>query len=156
MLEASSFREPRAKATDRPVDSMATAVETATATAMETETEAMPLRAAELASYERLFLAADAARAGRVEGGAAVAFFGRAGLPVPTLKQIWLRADARQQGFLSRQPFFVALRLVALAQQGQDVSTADALAVGLDVPLPLFQGERRCRGWWSLVGPLWS
>jgi hypothetical protein len=126
----------------------------ATATATEAmATEAMALRTEELASYERLFLAADAARAGRVEGGAAVAFFGRAGLPVPTLKQIWLRADARQQGFLSQQAFFVALRLVALAQQGRDVSTADALAADPDIPLPFFQGELRCRGQWS---SLWA
>lgn len=92
--------------------------------------------------FERLFLAADAARTGRVDGAAAVAFFGRAGLPVTALKQIWLRADAQQQGFLTRSSFNVALRLVAMAQQGRDISTADVQEAASDAPLPVFQGSR--------------
>lgn len=106
-------------------------------------TEQLPaLGGAELACYERFFLAADAARANRVEGAAAVAFFGLARLPVPTLKQIWLRADAQQRGFLTQSSFFVALRLVALAQQGRDISAPGALTSAADVPLPIFQGKR--------------
>lgn len=98
----------------------------------------MELRGEERAAHERLFLAADAARAGRVEGRAAVAFFARAQLPVATLKRIWLRADAARRGFLGFSEFSVALRLVALAQRGEEVEMVEV--EGADVPLPVFHG----------------
>ena len=55
-------------------------------------------------------------------------FFSQFGLPGPTLVHIWKEANAAQTEALSREDFFVALRLVALAQSGLPVSRESALA----------------------------
>ncbi|KAJ0406642.1 hypothetical protein P43SY_009753 [Pythium insidiosum] len=104
---------------------------------------ALPLSPEHRALYERLFLAADCDRRQRIEGAQAVAFFGRSGLPVPTLKQIWTLSDARQQRFLERDDFFTALRLVALAQQGHDVMALGVLerTASMQLPPPQFNEE---------------
>ncbi|KAJ0410977.1 hypothetical protein ATCC90586_007131 [Pythium insidiosum] len=103
----------------------------------------LPLSPEHRALYERLFLAADCDRRQRIEGAQAVAFFGRSGLPVPTLKQIWTLSDARQQRFLERDDFFTALRLVALAQQGHDVMALGVLerTASMQLPPPQFNEE---------------
>lgn len=51
----------------------------------------------------------------RVGGKEAVAFFKRSGLPVDTLKTIWKIAARTSNEYLSRDEFYIALRLVAYA-----------------------------------------
>lgn len=55
---------------------------------------------------------------GRVAGGTAAGFLQKSGLPTQTLRQIWACADSKKEGFLDQQGFYVALKLVALAQNG--------------------------------------
>lgn len=55
---------------------------------------------------------------GRVAGGTAAGFLQKSGLPTQTLRQIWACADSKKDGFLDQQGFYVALKLVALAQNG--------------------------------------
>ncbi|CAG13503.1 unnamed protein product, partial [Tetraodon nigroviridis] len=50
--------------------------------------------------------------------------------------QIWDLADPEGKGYLDKQGFFVALRLVAGAQSGQDVSLS---SLGLTAPPPKFK-----------------
>ena len=84
-----------------------------------------------------LFLArADPSNTGRVEGKAAVEFFRRSGLPMDTLKEVWALAVAGE-GFLDRERFFVAMRLIALAQHGHTV-TNESLQGVAEVDLPQF------------------
>jgi hypothetical protein len=97
----------------------------------------------EFVFYERLFLAADSQRSGRIEGAKAVSFFGQTGLPVTILKQIWVLSDVNQQRYLTRNEFYVFLRLVALAQSQQDVSDSNILerTATLTIPPPSFPGK---------------
>ena len=47
--------------------------------------------------------------------------------------QIWDMSDPSGKGFLDKSGFFVALKLIALAQNGMDVSLSNIVAV---TPLP--------------------
>lgn len=53
----------------------------------------------------------------------AAAFLKRSGLPDTVLSKIWDMADCGGKGFLDKQGFFVALKLVALVQNGKPLST---------------------------------
>ncbi|GJD12074.1 Epidermal growth factor receptor substrate 15 [Galdieria sulphuraria] len=58
-----------------------------------------------------------------LKGKPAKDFFEHAvGVQRPTLKRIWSIADVNHQGELDRQDFFIALRLIAIAQRGSDPS----------------------------------
>ena len=48
-------------------------------------------------------------------GKDAVAFFKRSGLPVDELKKIWLIAARTSAAYLTRDDFYLALRLIAYA-----------------------------------------
>eukprot|EP00177_Eucheuma_denticulatum_P003559 GFKZ01006442.1.p1 GENE.GFKZ01006442.1~~GFKZ01006442.1.p1 ORF type:complete len:619 (+),score=98.44 GFKZ01006442.1:169-2025(+) len=59
----------------------------------------------------------------KVGGKEAVAFLGRAKkVSKGQLRRIWDIADHNKEGFLGRDEFYVALRLVALAQRGAELS----------------------------------
>ncbi len=88
----------------------------------------MELHADEKAVFESLFARADADRDGAIGPNDARPFFSQLGLPAPVLGQIWVEANAAKSEALSREDFFVALRLAALAQQGQAVSREAAAA----------------------------
>lgn len=88
----------------------------------------------ETASFPAFFARADPGKTGRVEGKAAVEFFSRSGLPLGVLKEVWDLAAAGQR-FLDRERFFVAMRLIALAQQGHPV-TNESLQSVQEVNLP--------------------
>uniref|UniRef100_A0A5S6Q8C1 Epidermal growth factor receptor substrate 15-like 1 n=1 Tax=Trichuris muris TaxID=70415 RepID=A0A5S6Q8C1_TRIMR len=61
----------------------------------------------------------------------AATFLKRSNLSKQVLIQIWNEADANRTGFLDRTAFFIALKFVALAQQGKElVSTNLTLDVG--------------------------
>uniref|UniRef100_A0A5G2QMQ0 Epidermal growth factor receptor pathway substrate 15 n=1 Tax=Sus scrofa TaxID=9823 RepID=A0A5G2QMQ0_PIG len=72
---------------------------------------------------------------GRVLASDAAVFLKKSGLPDLILGKIWDLADTDGKGILSKQEFFVALRLVACAQNGLEVSLN---SLNLAVPPPRF------------------
>ncbi|KAF1469078.1 Epidermal growth factor receptor substrate 15, partial [Eudyptula minor novaehollandiae] len=77
----------------------------------------------------------DSANAGRVLASDAAVFLKKSGLTDLILGKIWDLADTDGKGILNKQEFFVALRLVACAQNGLDVSLS---SLNLPVPPPRF------------------
>ncbi|XP_060797220.1 epidermal growth factor receptor substrate 15-like 1 isoform X3 [Neoarius graeffei] len=86
--------------------------------------------------YENFYRQVDPGNTGRVGPTEAALFLKKSGLPDITLGKIWDLADPDGKGFLDKQGFYVALRLVACAQSGQDVSLA---SLNLTVPPPKFK-----------------
>mmetsp|Transcript_4777 Transcript_4777/g.6668 ORF Transcript_4777/g.6668 Transcript_4777/m.6668 type:complete len:356 (-) Transcript_4777:34-1101(-) len=68
--------------------------------------------------YTQVFQLADADRDGRISGQEGAPFLRKSQLSDATLMEIWNLADRQKQGFLSLEEFAIALKLVALAQQG--------------------------------------
>jgi hypothetical protein len=56
-------------------------------------------------------------------GGNAVKFFEKSGLEIQSLKQIWSRCTPNPA--MSKQEFFVALRYIAMAQNGFPISRGE-------------------------------
>uniref|UniRef100_A0A8C4V465 Epidermal growth factor receptor pathway substrate 15 n=1 Tax=Falco tinnunculus TaxID=100819 RepID=A0A8C4V465_FALTI len=81
------------------------------------------------------FSQVDSANAGRVLASDAAVFLKKSGLTDLVLRKIWDLADTDGKGILNKQEFFVALRLVACAQNGLDVSLS---SLNLPVPPPRF------------------
>ncbi|KAG2171267.1 hypothetical protein INT43_002889, partial [Umbelopsis isabellina] len=81
--------------------------------------------------YGQLFKAADVDSKGIVLGEEAVEFFKKSGVPPPILSEIWTAADDEQRGFLTQQEFYVALKLIACAQNGQLASEPVLTTTGL-------------------------
>ncbi|XP_053539178.1 epidermal growth factor receptor substrate 15-like 1 isoform X4 [Ictalurus punctatus] len=86
--------------------------------------------------YESFYRQVDPGNTGRVRPTEAALFLKKSGLPDITLGKIWDLADPDGKGFLDKQGFYVALRLVACAQSGQDVSLT---SLNLTVPPPKFK-----------------
>ena len=93
--------------------------------------------ASERAFFDTLFELADAEKAGAVAGASAVRFFSTSGLPREQLKLVWTAANLRNGTALSRHEFWIAMRLVALAQSGMGAPTREAFLATLNAPLPL-------------------
>jgi len=85
--------------------------------------------------YSQLFKAADIDGKGIVLGEEAVEFFKKSAVPSQILSEIWTAADDEQRGFLTQQEFYVALKLIACAQNGQ---LAAEPVLSTVVPLPRF------------------
>ncbi|CAO2817490.1 unnamed protein product [Amaranthus hypochondriacus] len=75
-----------------------------------------------LDQFEAFFKRADLDQDGRISGAEAVAFFQGSGLTKQVLAQIWTYADQKRAGFLGRQEFFNALKLVTVAQTKRDLT----------------------------------
>ncbi|XP_028856533.1 epidermal growth factor receptor substrate 15-like 1 isoform X2 [Denticeps clupeoides] len=86
--------------------------------------------------YENFYRQIDPGNTGRVGPTEAALFLKKSGLPDITLGKIWDLADPDGKGFLDKQGFYVALRLVACAQSGHDVSL---VSLNLTVPPPKFK-----------------
>ncbi|KAM7012969.1 epidermal growth factor receptor substrate 15-like 1 isoform 2-T2 [Tautogolabrus adspersus] len=86
--------------------------------------------------YESFYRQVDPGNTGRVGPTEAALFLKKSGLPDITLGKIWDLADPDGKGFLDKQGFYVALRLVACAQSGQEVSLS---SLNLTVPAPKFK-----------------
>ncbi|XP_043859007.1 epidermal growth factor receptor substrate 15-like [Dromiciops gliroides] len=80
----------------------------------------------------------DSSNVGRVLASDAATFLKKSGLPDLILGKIWDLADTDAKGVLNKQEFFVALRLVACAQNGLDVSLS---SLHLAVPPPRFRDQ---------------
>ncbi|XP_016131608.1 epidermal growth factor receptor substrate 15-like 1 [Sinocyclocheilus grahami] len=86
--------------------------------------------------YENFYRQVDPGNTGRVGPTEAALFLKKSGLPDITLGKIWDLADPDGKGFLDKQGFYVALRLVACAQSGHDISLS---CLNLPVPPPKFK-----------------
>ncbi|XP_060686432.1 epidermal growth factor receptor substrate 15 isoform X2 [Hemiscyllium ocellatum] len=85
--------------------------------------------------YEKYYRQIDTVNGGRVGAAEAASFLKTSGLSDLVLGKIWDLADADAKGFLNKQEFFVALRLVACAQNGLEVSLN---SLQLAAPAPKF------------------
>nr|XP_048298777.1 epidermal growth factor receptor substrate 15-like 1 isoform X4 [Myodes glareolus] len=85
--------------------------------------------------YESYYKQVDPAYTGRVGASEAALFLKKSGLSDIILGKIWDLADPEGKGFLDKQGFFVALRLVACAQSGHEVTLSN---LSLTMPPPKF------------------
>ncbi|XP_050440385.1 epidermal growth factor receptor substrate 15-like 1 isoform X2 [Adelges cooleyi] len=72
--------------------------------------------------YEALYTLVDPTNKGNVGAMDAANFLKKSGLSQVVLSQIWDLSDPAANGFLTKPGFFVALKLIALAQAGQNIS----------------------------------
>uniref|UniRef100_A0A3Q3DA94 Epidermal growth factor receptor pathway substrate 15 like 1 n=1 Tax=Hippocampus comes TaxID=109280 RepID=A0A3Q3DA94_HIPCM len=86
--------------------------------------------------FENFYRQVDPGNTGKVGPTEAALFLKKSGLPDVTLGKIWDLADPEGKGYLDKQGFYVALRLVACAQSGHDVSVS---SLNLSVPPPKFK-----------------
>ncbi|XP_015257814.1 PREDICTED: uncharacterized protein LOC107102880 [Cyprinodon variegatus] len=86
--------------------------------------------------YENFYRQVDPDNTGRVGPTEAALFLKKSALPDSTLGKIWDLADPEGKGYLDKQGFYVALRLVACAQSGHEVSLS---SINLTVALPKFK-----------------
>ncbi|XP_072994253.1 uncharacterized protein [Typha latifolia] len=78
--------------------------------------------AAGMEAFEAYFRKADLDRDGRISGSEAVAFFKGSNLPQQVLAQVWNFADHKRTGYLGREEFYNALKLVTVAQRGHQLT----------------------------------
>lgn len=89
----------------------------------------------------------------RVDGKQAVTFFKTSGVNIDVLKQIYKICARSHVESLSRDEFYMALRLIAYAQNGIPV-TEDSIAQNIDAPLPQFKtGGEGMGGMGGMGGP---
>ncbi|KAM9383817.1 epidermal growth factor receptor substrate 15 isoform 2-T2 [Pholidichthys leucotaenia] len=85
--------------------------------------------------YDKYYRQVEPTGSGRVAAGDAAVFLKRSGLADLVLGKIWDLADSERKGFLNKQQFFIALRLVACAQNGLEVALK---SLNVAVPPPKF------------------
>ncbi|KAK7889778.1 hypothetical protein WMY93_025338 [Mugilogobius chulae] len=85
--------------------------------------------------YDKYYRQVDPTNSGRVAAPDAATFLKRSGLADLVLGKIWDVADSERKGSLNKQQFFVALRLVACAQNGLEVALK---SLNVAVPPPKF------------------
>ncbi|XP_037644336.1 epidermal growth factor receptor substrate 15-like 1 isoform X3 [Sebastes umbrosus] len=73
-------------------------------------------------AYDSYYRQLDPRNTGKISAGDAAQFLKKSGLSDSTLGKIWDLADSERKGYLDRQGFFIAVRLVASAQGGNDIS----------------------------------
>ncbi|KAJ8764004.1 hypothetical protein K2173_004877 [Erythroxylum novogranatense] len=83
--------------------------------------------------FDAYFRRADLDGDGQISGPEAVAFFQGSGLSKQVLAQVWMHADQRKAGFLGRQEFYNALKLVTVAQSKREL-TQDIVKAALYGP----------------------
>ncbi|KRZ74822.1 Epidermal growth factor receptor substrate 15-like 1, partial [Trichinella papuae] len=88
--------------------------------------------------YEEFFSEATNSQHGLLKAEEAAAFLRRSNLDNATLGQVWNVADISRRGFLDKQGFFVALKLIALVQQGREPVQENLM---VDVDPPMFFGS---------------
>uniref|UniRef100_A0A673GUS8 EH domain-containing protein n=1 Tax=Sinocyclocheilus rhinocerous TaxID=307959 RepID=A0A673GUS8_9TELE len=88
-------------------------------------------------AYESFYRQVDPGNTGKVGAAEAAQFLKKSGLSDSTLGQIWDLSDPERKGYLDKKGFFSALRLVASAQGGSDVSL-NSLSQNISAPIPKF------------------
>jgi hypothetical protein len=90
-------------------------------------------------SYSLYFRMFDTYHKGVIDAVTASTVMTRSGLDRKTLHDIWALADCNNEGFLSQEAFFVALRLIAHAQSGITSITPELISLPPSM-LPTFEG----------------
>lgn len=91
--------------------------------------------------FDALFTLADEEQRGTVGGHLAVAFFSRSRADKQVLREVWGLADTQRKGELSRNEFYVAMRLLAMAQRSEPISAQRfAELAAAPFPLPVLDG----------------
>ncbi|PPS18950.1 hypothetical protein GOBAR_AA01596 [Gossypium barbadense] len=72
--------------------------------------------------YKEWFDVADSDNDGRVTGNNAISFLSMSNLSRQELKQVWAIADSKRQGYLGFKEFVIAMQLVSLVQDGNELS----------------------------------
>ncbi|MFQ6620138.1 hypothetical protein Gotur_001007 [Gossypium turneri] len=72
--------------------------------------------------FDAYFRKADLDGDGQISGAEAVAFFQGSNLPKHVLAQVWMYADQKKLGYLGRQEFYNALKLVTVAQSKRELT----------------------------------
>uniref|UniRef100_A0A8C9YHD0 Epidermal growth factor receptor pathway substrate 15 n=1 Tax=Sander lucioperca TaxID=283035 RepID=A0A8C9YHD0_SANLU len=85
--------------------------------------------------YDKYYRQVDPTGSGRVAAADAALFLKRSALADLVLGKIWDLADSERKGALNKQQFFIALRLVACAQNGLEVALK---SLHVAVPPPKF------------------
>ncbi|KAK7864692.1 hypothetical protein R5R35_010951 [Gryllus longicercus] len=85
------------------------------------------------ALYEAYYHQVDPSNQGSIGALEAASFLKRSGLSDVILSRVWDLANPTGKGYLNKDGFFVALKLVSLAQSGRDVSMVNITA---DTPPP--------------------
>uniref|UniRef100_A0A096MBQ0 Epidermal growth factor receptor pathway substrate 15 n=1 Tax=Poecilia formosa TaxID=48698 RepID=A0A096MBQ0_POEFO len=85
--------------------------------------------------YDKYYRQVDPTGSGRVAAADAALFLKQSGLADMVLGKIWDLADIERKSFLNKQQFFIALRLVACAQNGLEVALK---SLNVAVPPPKF------------------
>ena len=92
----------------------------------------------ERGQYSSLFQLADRESKGRLVGKEGSNFLKKSGLPIDVLKKIWLISAQTSTQFLERDEFYIALRLIALAQNNIPFSITNIITNSPIPPLPVF------------------
>ncbi|KAI2667983.1 Epidermal growth factor receptor substrate 15-like 1 [Labeo rohita] len=92
-------------------------------------------------AYESFYRQVDPGNTGKVGAAEAAQFLKKSGLSDSTLGQIWDLSDTERKGYLDKKGFFTALRLVASAQGGSDVSL-NSLSQNISAPIPKFPEDK--------------
>ncbi|CAL9162630.1 unnamed protein product [Musa hybrid cultivar] len=91
--------------------------------------------------YQNWFSFADSDGDGRLTGTDAIKFFAMSNLPRGDLKQVWAIADSRRQGYLGFKEFVIAMKLVSLAQVGNEITQVALAHADLEkVNPPVMEG----------------
>lgn len=97
------------------------------------------LRREEREYFPKLFDTAKTKGTNKVSGDGAVVFFRKSRLSPEMLGKIWSLGAQTNNAYMDRDEFYVALRLIALAQSNREVSLK-AILRNDDSPLPYFDG----------------
>lgn len=91
--------------------------------------------------FDALFYSCEGSRSvpSAVSGGAIKSLFTASRLPKASLAQVWTLADRQKRKALDLEDFYIACRLIAIAQQNLPV-TYQSLKNYTDIPLPNFEG----------------
>ncbi|KAI8641640.1 hypothetical protein BD408DRAFT_444211 [Parasitella parasitica] len=95
------------------------------------------LHAQDRSIYRKLFSIADVEKKSFLMKKEAILFFSNTGVPETFLEAIWIMADRDQKDYIAETEFYVALKLIACAQNGTE-SNDDILST--QVPVPHFKG----------------
>lgn len=87
--------------------------------------------------YEKLFSQCDLQKSGKVSGLEAYKLFLKSGIPVEDLQKICEYCGANRLGFFGRSQFYIALKIISLAQAGNSVDE-NILHINVIPSLPRF------------------
>ena len=89
--------------------------------------------------YYNLFESLDIKNSGKLDSKEAASFMKKSGLSRNILKTIWLIASQKSISYIEREEFYVALRLIALAQNNLPYDTENIEKNSPIPPLPSFK-----------------